>query len=345
MTFAVEAAKTATGLRILPRYSSSASGIGRPSKYFYVLFVRHSAKEARGTDSKAPHQEPATSAGSGSAPEAGHDLGTKVAAALRGSGMHDEDFTAMLLSKLEIATKERETERSRFFFESLIDSCTEVSALPSKTDVLRERYAQCLSRTLGHYEQTGSSVEDEGRLGEVIELLSSGALADRLGDIRSNYRQLAAWTHSQGLDVEVSGVSPSTMADLLVREFEDSGHWLESFAEEFCRRLPSVSLSKVLGVWNLAGQEAADGFGVSQETLGGWLEHGVPADHAEPLANLSAATDVLLHYLKANRIPAVVRRPADLLGGKSLMDLYSERDTVGILEACRSMFRFEDVHG
>ena len=345
MTFAVEAAKTAAGLRILPRYSSSASEIGRPSKYFYVLFVTHSAKEARGTDSKVPHQEPATSAGSGSEPEAGHDLGTKVAAALRGSGMHDEGITAMLLSKLEIATKESETERSRFYFDSLIDSWTDISASLGKADVLQERYAQYLSRTLGHYEQTGSSVEDEERLGEVIDLLSSGALADRLGDIRSNYWQLAAWTHSQGLDVELSGVSPSTMADLLVREFEDSDHWLESFAEEFCRRLPNVSLSKVLGVWNLAGQEAADGFGVSQETLGGWLEHGVPADHAVPLANLSAATDVLLHYLKADRIPAVVRRPADLLGGKSLKDLYSERDTAGILEACRSMFRFEDVHG
>ncbi|MYI70141.1 MAG: hypothetical protein F4103_15855 [Boseongicola sp. SB0673_bin_14] len=259
--------------------------------------------------------------------------------------MHDEGITAKLLSKLEIATKERETARSRLFFESLIDSSTEVSESLGKTDVLRERYTQYLSRTLGHFEQTGSSVEDAGRLGEVIELLLSDAHADRLGDIRSSYRQLAAWTHSEGLDVEVRGVSPSTMAELLVREFERSGQWLESFAEEFCRRLPSVSLNKVLGVWNLAGQEAADGFGVNQETLEGWLKHGVPADYAEPLAKLSAATDVLLHYLKAERIPAVVRRPADLLGGKSLMDLYSERDMAGILEACRSMFRFEDVHG
>ena len=345
MTLAVEAARTATGLRILPRHSSSASEIGRPSKYFYVLFVSDSAKEVRGTDSKVPHYEPATSAGSGSEPESGHDLGTKVAAALRGSGMHDEGITAKLLSKLEIATKERETARSRLFFESLIDSSTEVSESLGKTDVLRERYTQYLSRTLGHFEQTGSSVEDAGRLGEVIELLLSDAHADRLGDIRSSYRQLAAWTHSEGLDVEVRGVSPSTMAELLVREFERSGQWLESFAEEFCRRLPSVSLNKVLGVWNLAGQEAADGFGVYQETLEGWLKDGVPADYAEPLAKLSAATDVLLHYLKAERIPAVVRRPADLLGGKSLMDLYSERDMAGILEACRSMFRFEDVHG
>jgi hypothetical protein len=34
-----------------------------------------------------------------------------------------------------------------------------------------------------------------------------------------------------------------------------------------------------------------------------------------------AATDVLERYLKRDRIPAVVRRPAPLLGGVSLVDL------------------------
>ena len=150
--------------------------------------------------------------------------------------------------------------------------------------------------------------------------------------------------HGGRVGVEVGGFDPSAMVDFLVLASGDSDHWLESLAEHLYRRLPSVGLKRVLSVWSLGGQEAADGFGVSQETLESWLQHGVPDDISEPLANLSAATDVLLHYLKADRIPAVVRRPARRLGGKSLVDLYSERDTAGILESCRSMFRFEDVH-
>ena len=106
-----------------------------------------------------------------------------------------------------------------------------------------------------------------------------------------------------------------------------------------------MPLKKVLGLWNLDGQRAAEGFGATTEQLEDWIKHGVPSEMVEPLSDLSAATDILLHYLNADRIPAVVRRPSRVIGGKSLVDLYGERDMAGILDACRSMFRFEAMHG
>ena len=258
--------------------------------------------------------------------------------------MHDESITASLLSKLEFAAEDKETEDAGFFLESLSNSSTEVSASPGKTDAFGEYFAQSLSRIWESLEPSGSSVDEQGRRWECLDLLSTHDHAARLAEFRPHFGALAARMHRRDFGENVSDASPSTMADLLVRASENRSSWLESFFEELCKRLPNVGLKKVLGVWKLDRQEAADGFGVSQETLEGWLEHGVPADYSEPLANLSAATDILLHYLKADRIPAVVRRPAKRLGGKSLMDLYSDQDTAGVLEACRGMFRFEDVH-
>jgi hypothetical protein len=44
-----------------------------------------------------------------------------------------------------------------------------------------------------------------------------------------------------------------------------------------------------------------------------WLEQGVPAERVETVADLAAATDLLVRYLQRDRIPAVVRRPAPAL--------------------------------
>ena len=51
---------------------------------------------------------------------------------------------------------------------------------------------------------------------------------------------------------------------------------------------------------------------------------GTPDDRAVALADLSAATDVLERYVRRDRIPAVVRRPAEVLGGRSLLELAEE---------------------
>ena len=59
---------------------------------------------------------------------------------------------------------------------------------------------------------------------------------------------------------------------------------------------------------------------------------------------VAAATDLLVHHLKRERIPAVVRRPAEGLRGRSLLELLEHSDSAAILEACRRMFAFGDAH-
>ncbi len=81
-------------------------------------------------------------------------------------------------------------------------------------------------------------------------------------------------------------------------------------------------------------------FGVSRQAVGMWLQRGLPADRLAAVAELAAATDILVRHLKAGRIPAVVRRPAHWLNGKSLLALVGEGRTNDVLVACRRMFSF-----
>jgi len=103
------------------------------------------------------------------------------------------------------------------------------------------------------------------------------------------------------------------------------------------------SLQYILSAWGLSRTEAARRFGVSKRTLDEWLKKGAPTKRRESLADLSAATDVLTHYLKHDRIPAVVRRPIPEKDNNSLCDLLAQGKTGEILETCRNMFDFRAV--
>lgn len=91
--------------------------------------------------------------------------------------------------------------------------------------------------------------------------------------------------------------------------------------------------------------DAARLFGVTRQAIVTWLRRGVPSDRVEEIADLAAATDVLIDYFKSDRIPAVVRRPSPALRGVSLMGLLAHGDTRALLAACRAMIRFEHAHG
>jgi hypothetical protein len=62
------------------------------------------------------------------------------------------------------------------------------------------------------------------------------------------------------------------------------------------------------------------------------------------VADLAAATDLLVRHLQRDRIPAVVRRPAPALGRRSLLELLDAGEAHGVLAACRAMFAFGDAH-
>jgi len=129
----------------------------------------------------------------------------------------------------------------------------------------------------------------------------------------------------------LSRLDPREAAERLIAARVGPG-WLDAFAEELDRQRNADALAGVLAVWDLKQSDAARLFGVTRQAISKWLSQGVPAERADGVALLAAATDLLVHHLKRERIPAVVRRPAAALGGCSL-DSYMNPSITGRWEA------------
>ncbi len=119
--------------------------------------------------------------------------------------------------------------------------------------------------------------------------------------------------------------------------------WVDRFADELDRRRSAADLRRVLEAWSLSQSDAARLFGVSRQAVAKWMRVGVPPERVAAAADLAAATDVLVHYLRRDRIPAVVRRPSAALGGQSLMQM-AAADPASALQAVRNMFDFSRLH-
>ncbi len=136
-------------------------------------------------------------------------------------------------------------------------------------------------------------------------------------------------------------LDPIEAADQVLEAQREESEWLDEFVEALDRRRSGWTLRRILAVWGLNQSEAADLFGVARQAVSKWLDRGVPAERIKAIAELAAATDLLVRHVKRDRIPAVVRRSAAALGGKSLIDLVRASRHREVLEACRSMFDFD----
>ena len=139
------------------------------------------------------------------------------------------------------------------------------------------------------------------------------------------------------------GLSPREAAEKLAAAHQDQHGWLDAFAEQLDHYRAGQSLARTLEVWDVSQSQGARLFGVSRQAVSKWIEGGIPAERTEAVADLAAATDLLVHYLKRERIPAVVRRAATAIGSQSFLDLWAIGHTTVLLERCRAMFSFEQA--
>ncbi len=142
---------------------------------------------------------------------------------------------------------------------------------------------------------------------------------------------------------EVSELDPREAASKVASAFQGQPGMLDEFAQHLDRYRAGQSLSRTLTVWGLSQSEAAQLFGVSRQAVSKWADRGVPAERSEAVADLAAATDLLVRYLQRDRIPAVVRRPIAALENRSLVELLGMNQSPAILKACRDMFDFDQT--
>lgn len=135
---------------------------------------------------------------------------------------------------------------------------------------------------------------------------------------------------------------PEGLAARIAAAHAGEAAWLDRFSAALDRRRASGELLRVLEVWGLSKAEAARMLHVSRQAVGKWAVDGVPPDRVEALGDLAAATDLLVRYLRRDRIQAVVRRRFAEADGHSLLELAGENPAMA-LEQVRRMFDFARV--
>jgi transposase-like protein len=136
--------------------------------------------------------------------------------------------------------------------------------------------------------------------------------------------------------------APHDVAEQLIAEAPDR-NWLRVLTDDLDRQLRTDPLERLLALWGISASDAARAFGVTRQALSKWRQSGVPADRTPALMDLSAATDLLDRRVKRERIPAVVRRPAARLGGRSLLDLACDGRHAEVRDAVAAMFDLRRV--
>jgi len=135
---------------------------------------------------------------------------------------------------------------------------------------------------------------------------------------------------------------PHDLAEQIIAQ-APSLEWLRAVTDDLDREIRRDPLERFLALWDLSGSEAARAFSVSRQALSKWRQSGVPADRIPGLMDLAEATNLLDRRVKRERIPAVVRRAAETLGGQSLLDLAFEGRHAEVRDAVVAIFDLRRV--
>ena len=141
--------------------------------------------------------------------------------------------------------------------------------------------------------------------------------------------------------VALTDMSPVEAAAIVLAEQDQE--WTRRLVDELDRGVRIEPLDRFVDLWGLSNAAAARVFGVSRQAFSKWLSNGPPASRSVAVADLATATDLLDRYVKRERIPAVVRRSAPLLGDRSLLEVAATGDTRALADAVVTMFDLRRV--
>jgi hypothetical protein len=96
---------------------------------------------------------------------------------------------------------------------------------------------------------------------------------------------------------------------------------LRRIIDRLDHELNAGPLQRTVRLWDLSATQLGEMFGISRQAASKWLAEGAPASRRDQVALLGQATDLLDQWVKRERIPAVVRRPVEALGGRTRLEV------------------------
>lgn len=97
-------------------------------------------------------------------------------------------------------------------------------------------------------------------------------------------------------------------------------------------------LREIMDTFALTYTDVGRLFGVSRQGVTQWLADGIPGDRQAKAATIAQVAALLRHSLVPERIPGLARQPADVYGGRSMLDMIEEDEHVRLLELTRRSF-------
>jgi hypothetical protein len=112
----------------------------------------------------------------------------------------------------------------------------------------------------------------------------------------------------------------STAQEVLLRAGGDADV-LRRIVDRLDHELNASPLQRTVRLWDISATQLGQMFGISRQAASKWLLDGAPASRRDQVAVLGQATDLLDQWVKRERIPAVVRRPVEVLGGRTRLEV------------------------
>jgi len=100
----------------------------------------------------------------------------------------------------------------------------------------------------------------------------------------------------------------------------------------------SAMLARVVDLFGLNLTELGRLFGSSRQAATNWLRDGLPPARLPKAQAVLDLGELLTRQLKPGRLPAVVRRPADAYGGKTMLEVIAEDGHEELLRQTRQTF-------
>ena len=101
---------------------------------------------------------------------------------------------------------------------------------------------------------------------------------------------------------------------------------------------PTSDLERLMRSWDLTITEVGRLFGVRRQAVQQWLDEGVPTARLGKLLALAEIADLLERNLLPERIPGVVRAPAEAFGGPSMLEMIASDGHEELLRSVRRSF-------
>ena len=121
-------------------------------------------------------------------------------------------------------------------------------------------------------------------------------------------------------------------------------HWVVvTLADiEFERRVDEP-LRRAMATLALTSSDVAKAMGVTRQAVDKWLRSGTPPERLDRIGALAEIADILRHRLRDGMPAAVVRRPADAYGGRSMLEMIADGEHLKLLESVRASFDYARV--